>query len=98
MISSTLHLLYAWERSLSSQSWGKVHYLCVRICLSSCIKNQQVTDGSQLCWKFYFNYVCLLLDTVVHVPIVLIAAKSGDEFDVLLCGSQVASTSPEWIM
>lgn len=55
-------------------------------------------NGSQLCWKFYFNYVCLLLDTVAHVPIVLIAAKSGDEFDVLLCGSQVASTSPEWIM
>jgi hypothetical protein len=67
---------------------------CVRICQSSCIKNQQVTDGSQLCLKLHFNYECLLLDTVVHVPTVLIAAKSGDGFDVLLYGSQVAPTSP----
>lgn len=35
--------------------------------------------------------MCLLLDTVVHVPTVLIAAKGDDEFDVMLCGSQVAS-------
>jgi hypothetical protein len=65
------------------------------VCIDLPVIMHQKLGSNQLCFKFCFNHVWLLIDNVVCVPTVLLASKNGDESTVLLFVSKVASTSPQ---